>query len=140
MEETFPYRLLVAMEEADMTDEDICKSTRISVRSIDEFLNDIKVPNYGTLAKLCKCLNTTANFLLAINNKDCFELKESFSERLKLVISERNVSKKKLVFDTGIDNTCVGRYLRGETKPNSRTIKILCEYLNVSADYFLMLD
>lgn len=66
------------------------------------------------------------------------EIKENaFPERLKALRETRRISRKVLSELCGVSKNMIGRYERGERKPNIDTLVYLCDNLNVSADYLL---
>jgi len=47
------------------------------------------------------------------------------------------ITPYKISQDTGIGQTSLGNYLRGERKIGSKNAKVLAQYFNVSVDYIL---
>ena len=140
LETALPYRLLVAMERANKTDVDIARETKISAKQMDNYLNARNAPAYQAFIKLCKCLDVSANYLLNINNYDEYEKKDTLGQRLSLVLKSKGLNKFTFSALSGLDNSCIYKYCLDQSFPNSETAKRICEHLNISADYLLMLD
>lgn len=64
-------------------------------------------------------------------------MNDTLRERLKLARERKRVSQRILSERCGLSGKMVGLYERGERMPNIRTVKALCEELDVSADWLL---
>lgn len=62
---------------------------------------------------------------------------EGFRERLKELRAEKKVSQKKLAKIIGTNNSSVCDWERGRSEPSIELIIKICDYFEVSADYFL---
>lgn len=60
-----------------------------------------------------------------------------FSDKLRMLIDEREITQKQLAADLKIPPSTLGGYVQGTSEPDFATLKELCEYFSVSADYFL---
>ena len=61
----------------------------------------------------------------------------SFSEKLRLLIDERDLTQKRLALDVGIPASTLGGYVQGTSEPDFETLKLLASYFSVSTDYLL---
>ena len=61
----------------------------------------------------------------------------TFPERLRKLREQKRMSRKVLSELCGVSKNMIGRYERGERKPNIDTLVNLCDNLDVSADYIL---
>ena len=61
----------------------------------------------------------------------------SLSIRLKNIMKELELSGMDVVRRTGLGQATIYRILGGSCEASPQTIKILCETLNISADYLL---
>lgn len=59
-----------------------------------------------------------------------------FIEKLEEILNEKNLTINKLALETGIKQQTIARYKKGSL-PAIDKLKIIAEYLNVSADYLL---
>lgn len=60
-----------------------------------------------------------------------------FPERLQKLRERRRMSRKTLAERCGLSKNMIGRYERGERKPNIDTLTEICDIFEVSADYIL---
>ncbi|NMP37700.1 MAG: helix-turn-helix transcriptional regulator [Clostridiales bacterium] len=61
----------------------------------------------------------------------------SFSDKLRSLIEERNITQKQLAMDLNIAPSTIGGYVQGSSEPDFETLKRLAKYFNVSTDYLL---
>lgn len=60
-----------------------------------------------------------------------------FSERLKLLRAEANLSQSELAKVIGISKSSINMYERGEREPGLDTIEIMAHYFNVDMNYII---
>lgn len=60
-----------------------------------------------------------------------------FSNKLRNLIEERNLTQKKVANDLNIAPSTMSGYVQGSSEPDFETLKRIAEYFNVSADYLL---
>lgn len=61
----------------------------------------------------------------------------NFSEKLRLLIDEENITQKQFANDLNIAPSTIGGYVQGVSEPDFETLKRIALYFNVSADYLL---
>lgn len=61
----------------------------------------------------------------------------NFSDKLRCLIEERNLTQKRVANDLNIAPSTMGGYVQGSSEPDFETLKRLAKYFNVSADYLL---
>ena len=61
----------------------------------------------------------------------------NFSEKLRLLIDEENITQKQFANDLNIAPSTIGGYVQGISEPDFETLKRIALYFNVSADYLL---
>jgi len=61
-------------------------------------------------------------------------------KRLRELRHERRWSLSHLAKEIGLNKNTLGQYERGERQPDIETIKKLCAFFKVSADYLLEID
>lgn len=61
----------------------------------------------------------------------------TFSEKLRMLIEEREITQKNLANDLQIPTSTLGGYVQGTSEPDFGILKMLAQYFNVSADYLL---
>ena len=60
-----------------------------------------------------------------------------FSEKLRLLIDEFDITQKQFANDLNIAPSTIGGYVQGVSEPDFETLKRIALYFNVSADYLL---
>lgn len=61
----------------------------------------------------------------------------NFSEKLRLLIDEENITQKQFANDLNIAPSTIGGYVQGISEPDFETLKRIALYFNVSTDYLL---
>ena len=61
----------------------------------------------------------------------------TFSEKLRILIDERELTQKNLASDLRIPASTLGGYVQGTSEPDFATLKLFVRYFNVSSDYLL---
>ena len=65
---------------------------------------------------------------------------DSFGQRLKKVLAERNMMQKELAEKIGVHEMAISRYIHGGRIVSVPILIEICKALNVSADYLLGLS
>lgn len=60
-----------------------------------------------------------------------------FSDRLRMLIEERNITQKQFASDLHIPVSTLGGYVQGTSEPDFQTLVIIAKYFNVTTDYLL---
>ncbi len=60
-----------------------------------------------------------------------------FSEKLRRLIEERDITQKQLAADLSISYSTLGGYVQGTSEPDFQTLLMFAEYFHVSTDYLL---
>lgn len=66
---TFPRRLRIAMVAREMNSADIMRASELGNGQISSYLNGHQEPRIGSVVKLCRALNVSADFLLGLSNE-----------------------------------------------------------------------
>lgn len=61
----------------------------------------------------------------------------TFSEHLKLILTEKQLSQKQLAYESGLTEAAISRYIKGDRVPNTATLLKIAKALQVSADTLL---
>lgn len=61
----------------------------------------------------------------------------NFSNKLRCLIEEQNLTQKKVANDLNIAPSTIGGYVQGSSEPDFDTLKRLAKYFDVSTDYLL---
>lgn len=60
-----------------------------------------------------------------------------FGNRLRALLSDRNISQKNFAAEIGIAASTAGNYVNGVREPDYETLKRIAQYFQVSTDYLL---
>ncbi len=60
-----------------------------------------------------------------------------FSDKLRMLIEERNLTQKQVALDLNVAASTMGGYVQGSSEPDFDTLIKIAEYFNVSTDYLL---
>ena len=61
----------------------------------------------------------------------------NFSNKLRTLIEERNLTQKQVAKDLNIAPSTMGGYVQGISEPDFDTLRKLAKYFNVTTDYLL---
>lgn len=61
----------------------------------------------------------------------------NFSNKLRSLIEERNLTQKQVAIDLNIAPSTMGGYVQGSSEPDFGTLKRIAEYFGVTSDYLL---
>lgn len=61
----------------------------------------------------------------------------TFSDRLRMLIEERDITQKQLASDLHIPVSTLGGYVQGTSEPDFQTLILIAKYFNVTTDYLL---
>ena len=64
-------------------------------------------------------------------------IKQLFSNNIKYLIKEKNLSLRKLEKDIKINKSTLSRWINGITMPQADYLCILADYFNCTVDYLL---
>ena len=67
-------------------------------------------------------------------------MKDIFTERFHLALQQSKVSQQELADRIGICKQCISGYKSGRIFPSIQTLRLICEALEISADYLLGLE
>jgi len=64
-------------------------------------------------------------------------MNDIFTERFNEALKETTLSQKELADRIGISKQCISDFKSGKSFPSIHTLKLICEILEISADYLL---
>ena len=67
-------------------------------------------------------------------------MQDIFTERFNEALKNLNVNQSKLADSIGISKQCISDFKSGKSFPSIHTLRLICESLDISADYLLGLD
>lgn len=67
-------------------------------------------------------------------------MSDIFTERFNLALKQSKIKQQLLADKIGVCKQCISGYKSGRTFPSIQTLRLICEALEVSADYLLGLE
>ena len=67
-------------------------------------------------------------------------MNDIFTERLNIALKQSSLNQQQIANKMGVCKQCVSEYKSGRTFPSIQTLRLLCEALEVSAEYLLGLE
>ena len=67
-------------------------------------------------------------------------MKNLFASRLKELLEENHLSKRKLAKEVGVSAASISDWTNGKIQPTAESIYVIAQYFNVSSDYLLGLE
>ncbi|AJD29197.1 helix-turn-helix transcriptional regulator [Clostridium sporogenes] len=154
--ELFSQRLKNILRTKKMSNGKLATYIGQTTGSISRYISKERTPNEGAIIKMAYFLNVNPNYLKGLSNeieapldiKDqyltiCEEETMSdneltvFSKRLKMLVNESGKRNKEIAFELNISNGVLSNYINSKREPSFDTLRIICNYFNVSSDYLL---
>lgn len=125
----FSNRLSVAMTTMGISATELSQLVRVSNSTISRYLSGEIHPKDSNIRKFADALGVTPDWLCG-PDIDMIP-KSDFMHRLKIALTEMNLSAAKLSARTGISNSTICRYLQGKISPSPKMLKIISAALSV---------
>ncbi len=136
----FAERLKELMIEHDLIPGTLAEALKINRSTIARYLNGTRQPSVNTFVIIADYFNCTADFLLgfeSINSKSDFKKCPPFKEQLKIILDKENINKYQLCKITGIAESAIYDWQRGDNQPSLSNIVQIAKKLNLPVDYVL---
>ncbi len=133
-------RLQEYMQEKNLSQSDLAKETGINRSNISEFLSEKHTPSYAYFTALLYYFNCSADYLLGIadiHTEERLHILPPFSERLRVMLSERKISQMQLVKELPVSSSVLYKWLSGKAQPSTDTLIRLASYFECSVDYLI---
>ena len=108
--------------------------------TINRYLNGNQMPDVEILIRIADYFNCTVDFLMGIaqeNKAKEFAKCPSFNNRLNFLCDHFNKTKYALQKVSGIPESAIYSWQRGETSPNIESIIKIAEFFECSVDFVL---
>ncbi|WP_076237332.1 helix-turn-helix transcriptional regulator [Clostridium botulinum] len=154
--ELFSQRLKNILRTKKMSNGKLATYIGQTTGSISRYISKERTPKDGAIIKMAYFLNVNPDYLKGLSNeieapldiKDqyltiCEEETMSdneltvFSKRLKMLVNESGKRNKEIAFELNISNGVLSNYINSKREPSFDTLRIICNYFNVSSDYLL---
>jgi transcriptional regulator with XRE-family HTH domain len=128
------------MLQKNVKPDDIHRSTNISLNVIYAWLRKSVVPTLNSLIVLADYFECSVDYLCGRTEHNSFSksvVPSSFPERLRLLMTERGVPRRKLSAETKISMCGIQRFLSDTGKPLLDNLIRLAVFFDCSVDYLL---
>ena len=112
-----------------LSQKDFAKLINVAPNTYNQWEKGTREPDYETLCKIAKELNTTIDYLLGYENST-YRLR-TLREKIK------KVSQRELADYLNIDKSTYAQYEKGICEPDTATLNKLSDYYNVSVEFLL---
>lgn len=136
----FSERLADLIFETGKIARDVAPEIGISKSTIYEYLSGTKMPTLQNLIKIADFFNCSADYLFGreefvngVTYKQC----KAFSERFKEILAYYKLSRYKLEKLTGISESVLYYWAKGDKTPSVERIIHVCTLLDCSIDFFI---
>ena len=128
------------LEETGITQSQLSAATGISNSNISDFLKGIHEPSYQALWALLRYFQCSADYLLGLTDIHTDEpLCEAvpFSQRLREMLKEKNISQQFLIKNMSLSSSVVYKWLAGISQPSTDALIRLSKFFDCSVDYLI---
>ena len=136
----FADRLSELIFDCKKTARDIAKETVIGKTTIYEYLSGQKMPTLRNLVKLADYFACSTDYLLGLEQEQTkltFQVCKPFSERFQEVLQYFAISRYRLEQMTGIAESALYYWAKGQKCPTVENILLVCEKLDCRMDFLI---
>lgn len=135
----FQDRLHDLLLENNLSRLQLSKLIGISFETLNGYFNKNFYPELSVAIKITKHFNCSLDYLMGLsedfNNNDKNNL--SFTDTIKKLVKDKNISIEKLMNAIGMSETNFYRWQRGNNKPAMGSIIAIAKFFEVSIDYLV---
>ena len=136
----FAERLAELIFDSKLIARDVAKLVGVGKTTLYEYLSGTKMPTLNNLIKLAEYFICSTDYLLGLENEQ-FDLSflpcKPFSVRFKEVLEHFKISRYKLEQITGIAESTLYYWAKGEKTPTIDSIVNVCKKLDCRFDFFI---
>ena len=136
----FVERLKELMFERNITPKELANKLEIDYSNVMRYFRKEILPNYKSFLKMLYFFECTADYLLCLedyNVKRERKVAPPFSERLKNMLKEKQMTKYRLTELTGYSYYIVNAWLSGRVSPYLDNLIKLAEVFNCTVEYLI---
>lgn len=136
----FSKRLAECMSEHNLNAPKLAQELNISRSNVNRFLKMERTPNFSCFIKMLYFFNCSADYLLGlvdIHTEEILHPVPPFSERLRAMLKERNLTQAKLIKDLDVSSAVPFKWLSGKNSPSIESLIRLARYFECSVDYLI---
>ncbi len=138
--EIFADRLSELIFDCKKKPREIAKEAAIGKTSIYEYLSGQKMPTLQNLVKLADYFNCSTDYLLGLEQEQTnltFQVCKPFSKRFEEILQYFAISRYRLEQLTGIAESALYYWAKGQKLPTVENILLLCEKLDCRVDFLI---
>lgn len=136
----FADRLSELIFDSKKTARDVAKETVIGKTTVYEYLSGQKMPTLHNLVKLADYFGCSTDYLLGLEQEQTestFQVCKPFHERFQEVLQYFAISRYRLEQMTGIAESALYYWAKGQKCPTIENILLVCEKLDCRVDFFI---
>ncbi|MGN0788403.1 MAG: helix-turn-helix domain-containing protein [Christensenellales bacterium] len=136
----FAERLTELIFDSKKTARDVAREVGIGKTTIYEYLSGNKMPTLGNLIKIADYFGCSTDYLLGLEEESIetsFYKCKPFSERFRAMLKYFDISRYRLEKMTGIAESVLYYWAKGQKTPTVDSLVTVCEKLNCRLDFFL---
>ena len=119
---------------------EVAKDTSVGKSTVYEYLSGQKMPTLRNLIKLADYFSCSTDYLLGLEeeqNKLVFQSCKPFFERFEEVLHYFEITRYRLEKMTGIAESLLYYWAKGQKVPTIDNILLVCETLDCRVDFFV---
>lgn len=136
----FAERLSELIFDSKKIGRDVAKEIGIGKTTIYEYLSGAKMPTLQNLIKTANYFHCSTDYLLGLESEQpnlTFKPCKPFPERFQEVLAYFGISRYKLEQMTGIAESALYYWAKGQRTPTIEKILLVCEKLDCRVDFFI---
>ncbi len=119
---------------------EVAKETNIGKSTIYEYLSGEKMPTLCNLIKLADYFGCSIDYLLGLEQENIekhFQVCKPFAQRFQEILQYFAISRYHLEKITGIAESALYYWAKGQKSPTLENILLVCEKLDCRVDFFI---
>lgn len=136
----FAERLSELIFDGKKTAREVAKETAMGKTTVYEYLSGQKMPTLRNLVKLADYFSCSTDYLLGLEHEQAnftFQVCKPFPERFQEVLQYFEISRYRLEQMTGIAESALYYWAKGQKCPTVENILLVCEKLDCRVDFFI---
>ncbi len=136
----FSERLSELIFDINKIGREIAKDIGIGKTTIYEYLSGNKMPSLSNLIKIADYFNCSLDYLLGLESEQenlTFNPCKPFSVRFNEVLKYFDITRYKLEKLTGISESALYYWAKGQRTPTIEKIVLICKKLDCRVDFFV---
>ena len=140
MDLSFSERLSELIFESGQTVRELSSKIGVGKTPLYEYLSGVKMPSLANLIKIADYFQCSTDFILGLeseNNERIFKKCKPFSVQFQESLTALGVSRYKLEKLTGIAESALYYWAKGQKTPSVESLTLVCKKLDCRFDFFI---